>query len=89
MNLELSINRLSLDVGCDQGYGSERSPEDDFPPILSIPYKTFQTHLQTPYQMKSKSHEINENDFSFVREGKHKIYIQNIFEKAKNYRALQ
>lgn len=35
MQLRLPIiNRNAFDTGCDQGYGSERSPEDELPPPL-------------------------------------------------------
>lgn len=32
--LKLQINRSTFDTGCDQGYGSERSPEDELPPPM-------------------------------------------------------
>lgn len=71
-NIKLAVNRSSLDIGCDQGYGSERSPEDDFPPILSILHNSFRTHLQTNQDLKKDADKINENDFPFIKEG---LYI--------------
>lgn len=32
--MRLPLNRTAVDAGCDQGYGSERSPEDELPPPL-------------------------------------------------------
>lgn len=34
--LKLPLNRVNFDAGCDQGYGSERSPEDEVPPVLPL-----------------------------------------------------
>lgn len=34
VQLRLPINRVAFDPSCDQGYGSERSPEDELPPPL-------------------------------------------------------
>lgn len=34
IQLRLPLNRNAFDPGCDQGYGSERSPEDELPPPL-------------------------------------------------------
>lgn len=58
-----------MDVGCDQGYGSERSPEDELPPILSIPYQSIEAQPQ--YQQKSQNnrHAISDSNFSFITQG--------------------
>lgn len=36
MELKLPVqqHRVNFDTGCDQGYGSERSPEEEVPPTL-------------------------------------------------------
>lgn len=72
MHLKLAINRSNMDVGCDQGYGSERSPEDELPPILSIPYQSIEA--QPLYQQKSSQQfirdTISESDFNFITPGK-------------------
>lgn len=68
MHLKLPINRTNFDMGCDQGYGSERSPEDELPPtlpILSIPYQA--THQQPQWDYDK----INGCDFSFITKGKY------------------
>lgn len=70
MHLKLVINRSNMDVGCDQGYGSERSPEDELPPILSIPYQSIEA--QPLYQQKSQHYsrvKISESDFNFITTG--------------------
>lgn len=70
MHLKLVINRSNMDVGCDQGYGSERSPEDELPPILSIPYQSIEA--QPLYQQKSQQYSrdaISESDFNFITPG--------------------
>lgn len=69
MNLKLTLNRSSLDVGCDQGYGSERSPEEDFPPNLTVPHKSFQGHLKTSHKPKWITNKISEREFDFIKEG--------------------
>lgn len=70
MHLKLVINRSNMDVGCDQGYGSERSPEDELPPILSIPYQSIEA--QPLYQQKAHQYgrdKISESDFDFITPG--------------------
>lgn len=67
MNLKLALNRSSLDVGYDQGYGSERSPEDDFPPIMPIPQNSL--HKPTAQKLKSGTDKVSESDFSFITKG--------------------
>lgn len=69
MHLKLAINRSNMDVGCDQGYGSERSPEDELPPILSIPYQSIEAQPQ--YQQKAQQNQttMSETDFSFITKG--------------------
>lgn len=70
MHLKLVINRSNMDVGCDQGYGSERSPEEELPPILSIPYQSIEA--QPLYQQKSQQYnrdKISESDFNFIMPG--------------------
>lgn len=72
MHLKLAINRLNLDVGCDQGYGSERSPEDEHPPILSIPYQSIDPKQQQhQHHQKSQRNNgtINESHFNFITKG--------------------
>lgn len=72
MHLKLAINRSNLDVGCDQGYGSERSPEEELPPILSIPYQSIdaQAHPQYHQNPAQRSNgEISESGFSFITKG--------------------
>ncbi|XP_031631093.1 putative uncharacterized protein DDB_G0282133 isoform X2 [Contarinia nasturtii] len=64
MHLKLAINRSNLDMGCDQGYGSERSPEDELPPILSIPYQTIDPHCQQKSQWNNGR--VSEGDFNFI-----------------------
>ncbi|XP_058176237.1 uncharacterized protein LOC131291066 [Anopheles ziemanni] len=36
LQLKLPLHRTNVDAGCDQGYGSERSPEDELPPPLLL-----------------------------------------------------
>lgn len=67
MHLKLAINRSNMDVGCDQGYGSERSPEDELPPILSIPYQSIEA--QPHYQKKLQQKCQGASNFSFITEG--------------------
>lgn len=70
MHLKLVINRTNMDVGCDQGYGSERSPEEELPPILSIPYQSMEA--QPLYQQKAQQYnrdKISESDFNFITSG--------------------
>lgn len=55
-----------MDVGCDQGYGSERSPEEELPPILSIPYQSIEA--QPLYQHYNRD-TISESDFNFITPG--------------------
>uniref|UniRef100_A0A182MW12 PDZ domain-containing protein n=1 Tax=Anopheles culicifacies TaxID=139723 RepID=A0A182MW12_9DIPT len=40
LQLKLPLHRTAIDAGCDQGYGSERSPEDDLPPPLLLMHET-------------------------------------------------
>lgn len=43
------MKRTIFDIGCDQGYGSERSPEDELPPILTIPYQVTEQQVREQY----------------------------------------
>lgn len=64
--MKLPINRSNLDIGCDQGYGSERSPEDEQPPslpVMSIPYQP-EIH-QPPWDYNK----INGCEYSFITKG--------------------
>lgn len=82
MQLKFPMNRLNFDMGCDQGYASERSPEDELPPslpILSIPYQIPEQqnfhHHQLPLQEQQQQikwdfDQVNEHDFSFITNGK-------------------
>lgn len=54
-------------MGCDQGYGSERSPEDELPPILSIPYQTIEPQYHQKPQRNNGT--ISESDFNFITKG--------------------
>ncbi|KXJ74182.1 hypothetical protein RP20_CCG014207 [Aedes albopictus] len=36
IQLKLPLHRTTVDTGYDQGYGSERSPEDEMPPPLLL-----------------------------------------------------
>lgn len=74
MHLKLAINRSNLDVGCDQGYisCSERSPEEELPPILSIPYQSIDAPAHPHYHQKPQTWNngtISESDFSFITKG--------------------
>lgn len=70
MHLKLAINRSNMDVGCDQGYGSERSPEEELPPILSIPYQSIESQPQYQQKLHQFNHgAIGESDFSFITQG--------------------
>lgn len=69
MHLKLVINRSNMDVGCDQGYGSERSPEDEIPPILSIPYQSIGAQPQYHQNLPYSGITISENDFNFITAG--------------------
>ncbi|XP_055324528.1 uncharacterized protein LOC129579051 isoform X4 [Sitodiplosis mosellana] len=68
MHLKLAINRSNVDVGYDQGYGSERSPEEELPPILSIPYQSIDAQARPHYHQKPQWNNgtISESDFSFI-----------------------
>lgn len=66
IQLKLPINRSNLDIGCDQGYGSERSPEDELPPplpLMSIPYQP-EIH-QPPWDYDK----LNGCEYSFITKG--------------------
>lgn len=67
MHLKLNINRSNMDVGCDQGYGSERSPEEELPPILSIPYQSIEAQPQ--YQQKIQNNRSAISNFDFITQG--------------------
>ncbi|XP_055378160.1 putative uncharacterized protein DDB_G0282133 isoform X2 [Condylostylus longicornis] len=55
LQLTLPITRTNFDPSCDQGYGSERSPEDELPPLLSnFNTKEFQKQHQHPTMMMSE-----------------------------------
>lgn len=72
MHLKLAINRSNADVGCDQGYGSERSPEEELPPpILSIPYQSIDAQAHPHYHQKPQWNNgaISESDFNFITKG--------------------
>ncbi|XP_041783731.1 uncharacterized protein LOC121599724 isoform X1 [Anopheles merus] len=45
--LKLPLHRTAIDAGCDQGYGSERSPEDELPPPLLLMHETQYIELLT------------------------------------------
>lgn len=49
MHLKLPMKRTIFDIGCDQGYGSERSPDDELPPILTIPYQVTEHQMRHQY----------------------------------------
>lgn len=36
LQIKIPLHRINVDAGCDQGYGSERSPEDEMAPPLPI-----------------------------------------------------
>uniref|UniRef100_A0A1L8DKL8 Putative glutamate receptor-interacting protein 1 n=1 Tax=Nyssomyia neivai TaxID=330878 RepID=A0A1L8DKL8_9DIPT len=36
LQLKMPVTRVNFDPSCDQGYGSERSPEDELPPPLFV-----------------------------------------------------
>lgn len=70
IQLKLPINRSNVDVGCDQGYGSERSPEDEFPPplpMLAIPYQMLH---QQPTSAQLNYEKYNGCEYSFITQGK-------------------
>lgn len=70
-HLKLNINRSNLDGG-DQGYGSERSPEDELPPILSFPYQTLGGAQSNNHQIPANQwipHVANQSDFRFITNG--------------------
>lgn len=48
MQIKLPTNRSIVDVGCDQGYGSERSPEDELPPSLPLMVIMHQPEIHHP-----------------------------------------
>uniref|UniRef100_A0A182TNI3 Uncharacterized protein n=1 Tax=Anopheles melas TaxID=34690 RepID=A0A182TNI3_9DIPT len=47
LQLKLPLHRTAIDAGCDQGYGSERSPEDELPPPLLLMHETQYIELLT------------------------------------------
>lgn len=63
-------------MGCDQGYGSERSPEDELPPILSIPYQTIEPQYHQKLQRNNGT--ISESDFNFITKGSYWSFISLI-----------
>lgn len=67
--LKLPINRVNIDTGCDQGYGSERSPEDELPPPLPL--------LTLPYQhpMPLNYDKQNGYEYSFITQGKFNLKL--------------
>ncbi|XP_059612237.1 uncharacterized protein LOC132258781 isoform X2 [Phlebotomus argentipes] len=44
LHLKMPTNRVNFDPSCDQGYGSERSPEDEMPP----PFISEEDHCALP-----------------------------------------
>lgn len=77
IQLKLPINRSNVDVGCDQGYGSERSPEDEFPPslpMLAIPYQMLH---QQPSSAQMNYEKYNGCEYSFITQGKDLIMKEN------------
>lgn len=69
MHLKLNMNRSNMDVGCDQGYGSERSPEEELPPILSIPYQSIEAQPQYQQKFQNNRGAIGDSNFTFITPG--------------------
>lgn len=75
MQLKLPINRSNLDIGCDQGYGSERSPEDELPPPLPLGTITYQPEIHEPPWDYDK---FNGCEYRFITKGNNTLYQLNI-----------
>ncbi|XP_037027621.1 uncharacterized protein LOC119068226 isoform X4 [Bradysia coprophila] len=66
IQLKLPINRSTFDTGCDQGYASERSPEDEvpplFPPFRGPSYHSMHHNTQQHWDYEGR----NPCDYSFI-----------------------
>lgn len=78
--LKLPLNRVNFDAGCDQGYGSERSPEDEVPPVLPL-LRDIQfagANIQTLANTIQQHDWSFEKDYDFITKGRH-LKFSNIF----------
>jgi hypothetical protein len=74
------LHRTNIDIGYDQGYGSERSPEDELPPPLPMmlmdPIVMQQQHEITVQQQMNyleqywNSEKSNLCEYDFITQGK-------------------
>lgn len=78
IQLKLPINRSTFDTGCDQGYASERSPEDEvpplFPPFRGPAYHSMQHNTQPQWEYDGR----NPCDYSFITPGESKVFSSSI-----------
>lgn len=69
IQLKLPINRSNFDIGCDQGYASERSPEDEVPPLFP-PFRAASYHSMHNRRPQWDYDTRNACDYSFITPGK-------------------
>lgn len=81
IQLKLPINRSNFDIGCDQGYASERSPEDEVPPLFP-PFRAASYHSMHNARPQWDYDTRNACDYSFITPGKSKVFF--FYLKGKN-----
>jgi hypothetical protein len=81
ISFKLPLNRTNIDTGYDQGYGSERSPEDELPPPLPMmllqpaalalqPYEPPDVTVQQNYlDQYWSSEKQNFTEYDFITQG--------------------
>lgn len=78
IHLKLQINRSNFDIGCDQGYASERSPEDEVPPLF--PHFRAPSYHSMHNQRKQWTYDTrNAYDYSFITPGELSKVLLNSF----------
>lgn len=63
--LKLPIHRSVIDIGCDQGYGSERSPEDELPPPIPLLATNQASNQHISFDFKN----LNGCEYGFITNG--------------------
>lgn len=72
------MHRVNFDPGCDQGYGSERSPEDEVPPPLPSalllngngdPFNINGGHSQSLLMMPLGHDDRHDYNYDFITKG--------------------
>lgn len=78
LQLKIPTNRVNFDAGCDQGYGSERSPEDEMPPTMPLMMDGNYDDFLSSTGYNHVNWGLTANDYNFITKGEFFFLILNI-----------